>query len=424
MMIKNEVRLAQEEIVLLKSQIRQVEEDSRLVKEEIRHVEEDSRLVKEENRKIKNDVRLSEEANRRLMADINQVEEDSRLVKTRNRQLEHAETQTQERIKTALTRIAELERETQQLQEMTNNTAGEKRLVEEQLSVIKEEASKLLVGNSALLSEKDRQAQHLRSIQEEKNKIAETNRRMEEEHEKCKRNISELSTRVTMAKDCAELYCRGVRLDGVYFIKPDREGRRVSARCDMTTDGGGWTVFVQRDTKVVPAVNFTRDWEAYKTGFGNASTEYWLGTEAVHQLTQPSPQTVRLAATNNQDDHRWALWSTFSVAGENTGYELLVAGYQEESTMGDVLVRHYNFSGTKFSTIDRDNDLRSGGSCAQLASHQCGWWFSDCSYVFPTSLRRNMATWYWAPGVRGSSGVGLQQIHMMTRPQNFPTCHE
>nr|XP_045602513.1 protein Daple-like [Procambarus clarkii] len=200
---KNEVQLAQEEIVLLKSQIRQVEEDSRLVKEEIRQVEEDSRLVKEENRKTKNDVRLSEEANRHLMADIRQMEEDSRQAKARNRQLELAETQAQERVMTALTRITELERETQQLRDMNNNTAGEKSLVQELLSV-----------------------------------MAEKSRLREEEHEKCKRNVSELTTRVTTAKDCAELYCRGARLDGVYFIKPDREGRPVSSWCDMTTDGG------------------------------------------------------------------------------------------------------------------------------------------------------------------------------------------
>ncbi|XP_069159847.1 angiopoietin-4-like [Procambarus clarkii] len=343
MKTKNEVRLAQEENIQLKSQIRQVEEDSRLVKQEIRQVEEDSRLVKQE---------------------IRQVEEDSRLVKSRNQQLELAETQAQERVKTALTRIAELERETQQLQEMNNNTAREKglvqeqlslleeqvrvlqtanaalneekeetirktkeekRLVEEQLSVSEEEASKLREGNTALQSDKDRQAQQLRSTQEE--------------HEKCKRNVSELYTRETTPKDCADLYRQGERLDGVYFIKPDREGRLVSAWCDMTTDGGGWTVLLRRDNNVVPAVNFARDWEAYKTGFGNAATEYWLGTEAAHQLTQPSPQTVRLAATNKNVpgrkslpiEHRWALWSTFSVANERTGLvpELRGMNYEE-----------------------------------------------------------------------------------------------
>ncbi|XP_069184294.1 fibrinogen C domain-containing protein 1-like isoform X1 [Procambarus clarkii] len=421
MKTKNEVGLAQEEIILLKSQIRLLEEDSRQVKEEIRQVEEDSRLVNEENRKTKNDVRLSEEANRRLMADIRQVEEEWRLVKTRNQQLELAETQAQERVKTALTRIAELERETQLLQDMNNNTAEEKRLVEEQLSVSEEEASKLRVGNTVLQTDKDRQAQQLRSIQEEKNILAEKSRLMEEEHEKCKRNVSEQITRVPVAKDCAEHYCWGVRRDGVYLIKPDREGRLVSAWCDMTTDGGGWTVFLQRDERVVPGVNFIRDWQAYKTSFGDASTEYWLGTEAVHQLTQSSPQTVRLAATNKQDDHRWALWSTFSVASESTGYQLLVAGYQRRSTMGDVLVQHQNLSGMKFSTMDRDNDLNSGGTCAK---DQGGWWYRSCTLVGGTAVRGNMGAWYWTPGVRGSFWEPLQQLQMMMRPQNFTTCQQ
>ncbi|XP_069159434.1 golgin subfamily A member 6-like protein 4 [Procambarus clarkii] len=265
---KNEGQLAQEEIVLLKSQIRQVEEDSRLVKEEIRKVEGDSRLVKEEiskveedSRLVKQEIRQVEEDSRLVKQEIRQVEEDSRLVKTRNQQLELAETQALERVKTALTRIAELERETQQLQEMNNNTAREKgldqeqlslleeqvrvlqtanaalneekeetiwkteeekRLVEGQLSVSEEEASKLREENTALQSDKDRQAQQLRSTQEKKQKLTEETRLMEEEHEKCKRNVSELSTRVTTPKDCADLYRRGERLDGVYFIKPDR----------------------------------------------------------------------------------------------------------------------------------------------------------------------------------------------------------
>nr|XP_045622110.1 techylectin-like protein [Procambarus clarkii] len=121
-----------------------------------------------------------------------------------------------------------------------------------------------------------------------------------------------------------------------------------------------------------------------------------------------------------EDDHRWALWSTFSVASESTGYLLLVDGYQEESTMGDVLIRHENLSGQKFSTLDRDNDLWSSESCAQY--HQGGWWYSDCSDVLPTAPKNFLKTWYWKPG--DSCPVYLQQLQLMTRPQNFPTCHQ
>ena len=40
---------------------------------------------------------------------------------------------------------------------------------------------------------------------------------------------------------------------------------------------------------------------------------------------------------------------------------------------GDSLSRA---DGMKFSTRDRDNDLRNGSSCATAANHVGAWWFS------------------------------------------------
>ncbi|XP_069159836.1 myosin heavy chain, clone 203-like [Procambarus clarkii] len=290
---KNEGQLAQEEIVLLKSQIRQVEEDSRLVKEDniktknevrlaqeeniqlksqIRQVEEDSRLVKEEiilveeeNRKTKNDVRLSQEENRLVRAELRQVEEDARQVKERIRELELAETQAQDMNNAAKTRVAELEREIKLLQETNNKTEGEKRHVEDQLSLLEKEKrdvedqlsllekekrdvdSQLLLleeqvmvlqtSIAALEEDKEGQAQKINRVESEKNRTEVKSRLMEEEHQECKRNVTELSARLLSARDCAELYCKGARQDGVYLIIPGRNGRLVSAWCDMTTDG-------------------------------------------------------------------------------------------------------------------------------------------------------------------------------------------
>ena len=59
--------------------------------------------------------------------------------------------------------------------------------------------------------------------------------------------------------------------DGVYKVKIGKEIKEVF--CDMSKDGGGWMVFQQRKDG---SVDFYRDLDEYKTGFGNPNTEYWL----------------------------------------------------------------------------------------------------------------------------------------------------
>ena len=56
----------------------------------------------------------------------------------------------------------------------------------------------------------------------------------------------------------------GVTASGIYSIDPDGKGP-MNVSCDMTTNGGGWTVIQQR---VDNSTDSYLDWPNNKQGFG------------------------------------------------------------------------------------------------------------------------------------------------------------
>jgi hypothetical protein len=124
-------------------------------------------------------------------------------------------------------------------------------------------------------------------------------------------------------RSCADLYKSGVRQDGVYTIDPDGMGP-FPVRCDMTIDGGGWTVFQRRQDG---SEDFYLGWSDYKAGFGNLDDEFWLGLNKIHRLTKSGQDVLRIDLMDFNDAQRYAKYGTFSVADENDKYRLNVASY-------------------------------------------------------------------------------------------------
>ncbi|XP_062504742.1 ficolin-1-like [Corticium candelabrum] len=168
-------------------------------------------------------------------------------------------------------------------------------------------------------------------------------------------------------KNCKEALSTGHRRSGVYTVDPGDGLEAFKVYCDMTTSGGGWTVFQRRQNG---SVDFYRDWADYKAGFGDINGEFWLGLDKIHRLTA-TKQTLRIDLADFSNDKRYAQYEAFSIADQAAKYKISFGQYSGNAT--DSLSRH---NGMKFSTKDQDNDIFSGGSCA--LRYQGGWWYDAC----------------------------------------------
>ncbi|KAJ7326510.1 hypothetical protein OS493_027454 [Desmophyllum pertusum] len=139
---------------------------------------------------------------------------------------------------------------------------------------------------------------------------------------------------------------RGFNSSGLYNVDPDGNGA-FQVLCDQETNGGGWLVFQKRENG---AVDFAKNWQEYKHGFGSLSTEFWLGNEKLHRLSSMNQQLlVEFEDFNGEKAH--ASYQEFSILSEVKKYKLITSGYS--GTAKDGLSIHNQ----KFTTIDQDNDL-------------------------------------------------------------------
>ena len=170
-------------------------------------------------------------------------------------------------------------------------------------------------------------------------------------------------------RDCMELKSFGLK-DGVYAIQ-NKKGSSIKVFCDMTTDGGGWIVMQKRFDG---SVDFNRDWNNYRNGFGDVKGEHWIGNEFVHQYTNAYPTEMMVEGIAFDGTNASAKMQNFKLSNEASKYIF------EYDTCDGLCANWFYVIGKKFTTLDNDNDWSNGGNCA-MAYSGGGWWYQNCFHV-------------------------------------------
>ncbi|XP_053325839.1 angiopoietin-related protein 1 [Spea bombifrons] len=212
-------------------------------------------------------------------------------------------------------------------------------------------------------------------------------------------------------RDCKHAKESGFSSSGIYLIKPNNANNHVQLWCENGLEPGGWAV-IQRRTD--GSVNFFRNWETYKKGFGNIDSEYWLGLDAIYQLTNQDNYKLLIELEDWNSKKVYAEYSSFRLEPETDFYRLRLGTYQGNA--GDSMVWH---NGKQFTTLDRDRDTYSG-NCAHF--HKGGWWYNACAHANLNGVwyrgghyrSKHQDGIYWAE-YRGGS-YSLKAVQMLIRP--------
>ena len=167
--------------------------------------------------------------------------------------------------------------------------------------------------------------------------------------------------------DCSGYQNR--KSNGQYTINPGGK-QPFKVFCDMTSDGGGWTVIQRRADG---SIDFYKNWMEYKLGFGDLDNEFWLGNDKIHRLTKGRNMMIRFDLEDFHGNKVYAIYNMFYVEGEDEKYKVHFGGYS--GTAGNSFSHH---NGNKFSTKDNDNDNYRDGSCAR--KYHGAWWYNWCHH--------------------------------------------
>ncbi|ALC42436.1 CG30280, partial [Drosophila busckii] len=159
-----------------------------------------------------------------------------------------------------------------------------------------------------------------------------------------------------------------IRTSGIYKIQvPGLAAFEVY--CDADLAGIGWLVIQRR---LNGSLNFYRNWQQYKDGFGVVQGEFFIGLDKLRAITALEPYELYVHLEDFEGVKRFAKYDEFAIGNEADDYALNALGAYTGNA-GDSLRSHRKM---KFSTYDRDNDAEFQRNCAFL--HMGAWWYNAC----------------------------------------------
>ncbi|CAH1788272.1 unnamed protein product [Owenia fusiformis] len=159
-----------------------------------------------------------------------------------------------------------------------------------------------------------------------------------------------------LARDCSELS------DGVADIITE-SGRKFQAKCE-----DGWLIVANREDG---SVDFNKNWQDFKDGFGSLNGEHFLGFENIRSVLTQGKYEMRTSFTSWEPETRYIDYENVSISDEATGYRLKYKWPATKGTMNNA-----NGLDLAFTTKDRDND--SCGDCNCAIDYKGPGWFGRC----------------------------------------------
>ncbi|CAN8013095.1 unnamed protein product [Ixodes pacificus] len=201
----------------------------------------------------------------------------------------------------------------------------------------------------------------------------------------------------------------------------------VEVVCDMTSDGGGWTVIQRRTQSEVNNNNFEKDREHYESGFKTEGGALWIGLENLHALTSfpNNQQALRIELKRKHAKETTVLlYRKFHVGSKHENYKLTIGDYEGPKDY-DALSYH---NGEKFTTKKSMTQSPDKEKCSgEMLSG--GWWFNTCNkanlngrkFTHPPSKRALGITWH-INGKDDSYNYIYDRVEMKIRDDDFGFC--